>query len=114
MGHSPGDRTGIKNHAAFNKTVFYQLEPELLLPQAVTSYQEACLLYLQMLTPQDFSNRAMKLIFLDATFREQYVPIVIQHGTTRVFAFSSKPFLSNLKNDSRLVVQPIKIMIASE
>jgi hypothetical protein len=32
MGHSPGDRRGIKNHAAFNPEVFYKLSPDLLLP----------------------------------------------------------------------------------
>ncbi|MBN1867249.1 hypothetical protein JW916_08145 [Candidatus Sumerlaeota bacterium] len=32
MGHSPGNRHGIKNHAAFSLKVFYELTPELLLP----------------------------------------------------------------------------------
>ena len=32
MGHSAGDRKGIKNHAAFNKDVFYKLNPDMLLP----------------------------------------------------------------------------------
>ena len=29
MGHSPGMRIGIKNHAAFNKAVFYELQPDI-------------------------------------------------------------------------------------
>lgn len=32
MGHSPGDRKGVKNHAAFNRTVFYQLLPDVVEP----------------------------------------------------------------------------------
>lgn len=31
MGHSPGDRKGVKNHSAFNRDVFFQLSPDLLL-----------------------------------------------------------------------------------
>jgi len=31
MGHSPGDRKGVKNHSAFNRDVFFDLSPDLLL-----------------------------------------------------------------------------------
>jgi hypothetical protein len=32
MGHSPGDRKGMKNHAAFNKDVFFTLAPDVVWP----------------------------------------------------------------------------------
>jgi arabinofuranosyltransferase len=32
MAHSPGDRKGIKNHAAFSKDVFFQQKPEVVVP----------------------------------------------------------------------------------
>ena len=32
MGHSPGDRRGDKNHAAFDREVFFQLSPDLVDP----------------------------------------------------------------------------------
>ena len=35
MGHSSGDRIGIKNHAAFNKKVFYKLNPDVIFPDSV-------------------------------------------------------------------------------
>ena len=33
MGHSPGDRAGIQNHAAFNEDVFWSAPPDLMLPE---------------------------------------------------------------------------------
>lgn len=32
MGHSPGERIGIKNHAAFNRDVFFRQVPNVVLP----------------------------------------------------------------------------------
>jgi len=32
MGHESGDRYGFKNHAAFSKKVFYEQQPQILLP----------------------------------------------------------------------------------
>ena len=33
MGHSPGLREGTKNHAAFNKDIFFELQPDVLARQ---------------------------------------------------------------------------------
>lgn len=35
MGHSPGDRIGQKNHAAFSEAVFWTLRPDLVSPRFV-------------------------------------------------------------------------------
>lgn len=35
MAHNPGDRRGIKNHAAFDIPTFYQLQPDILWPLTV-------------------------------------------------------------------------------
>ena len=37
MGHSPGDRRGNKNHAAFNSSVFFELSPDLVDPRFVAN-----------------------------------------------------------------------------
>jgi arabinofuranosyltransferase len=37
MAHEPGSRVGIKNHAAFNKNVFWRLQPDIMLPQTELS-----------------------------------------------------------------------------
>lgn len=36
MGHSPGDRHGTKNHAAFSDQVFWQLKPDIVLPRTIS------------------------------------------------------------------------------
>jgi hypothetical protein len=44
MGHSPGDRKGVKNHSAFNRDVFFDLSPDLLLIEAsFTSWYQSVL-----------------------------------------------------------------------
>lgn len=35
MAHSPGERIGVKNHAAFNKDVFYKHLPDVLVPREI-------------------------------------------------------------------------------
>lgn len=35
MAHHPGDRKGIKNHAAFSKEVFYRQRPDVMIPIAM-------------------------------------------------------------------------------
>ncbi len=32
MAHAPGDRRGFKNHAAFNRDVFFAIAPDLVIP----------------------------------------------------------------------------------
>lgn len=41
VAHTPGDRYGLKNHAAFNEDVFFELRPDLFLP-TVGSQEEIC------------------------------------------------------------------------
>jgi hypothetical protein len=36
MGHSPGDRHGIKSHAAFSAQVFWQFKPDIVLPRTIS------------------------------------------------------------------------------
>ena len=36
MAHNSGSRIGTKNHAAFEKATFYQLQPDILMPDMIT------------------------------------------------------------------------------
>jgi hypothetical protein len=36
MGHSPGNRVGAKNHAAFSVPVFWELQPDLVNPRTIS------------------------------------------------------------------------------
>jgi hypothetical protein len=102
MGHSTGKRTGIKNHAAFNKGVFYQLHPDLLLPRRLARPGDAIVCYAEYLNTYNFENRAMKNIFNDTAFQRTYQPVLIQRNNLdyTFFAFANKQFINKMINDS--------------
>ena len=110
MGHSSGDRKGIKNHAAFNKDVFYKLRPDILLPESTDGFKEATIKYFNLLDVNNFDNQAMKNIFNDGEFRNLYSPVFIfdKKNKTGFFAFSDTKFISFLKDDLMLSIQKIK------
>jgi arabinofuranosyltransferase len=111
MGHSPGERMGIKNHAAFNKEIFYRLQPELLLPRTIEGEKEALLQYVDLLNLNNFENRAMKNIFNDTAFQNQYKPVLVTNKDTgkHIFSFSSAGMLNTMKADNRLTVKEITL-----
>jgi len=109
MGHSAGDRKGIKNHAAFDKDVFYKLKPDILLPESVDSLKEATIKYFNLLDKDNFDNQAMKNIFNDDTFQKLYSPVFItdKKKNTGYFAFAGVDFMKFLEDDAMLSVQRI-------
>ena len=109
MGHSSGDRIGIKNHAAFNKTVFYKLNPDVIFPDNVLSERNAYLNYTQLLNDENFLNRAMKNIFNDSYFQQKYYPVVITNVSTgkKIFVFSNTDFFRKLQTNNLLQVKKI-------
>ena len=102
MGHSKGQRVGIKNHAAFNKDVFYQLQPDLLLPRRLAKPEDAFVSYVEYQNPYNFENQAMKNIFNDSIFKQTYQPVLIQTNNIArpFFAFASSRFLNVQKDTS--------------
>jgi arabinofuranosyltransferase len=98
MGHSKGERIGIKNHAAFNKEVFYQLNPELLLPRPVVDSAEARSLYLGSLQATNFDNKALKNIFADAEFQQRFQPAYLERNGVRIFCFVNQSRLAYLQS----------------
>jgi hypothetical protein len=104
MGHSSGDRIGIKNHAAFNKDVFYQLNPDVILPETVSGEKDAYIKYVQLLDEENFSNKAMKNIFNDIKFQQNYYPVIISNTLNgdKLFMFSNKNFFQKLQGNKLL------------
>ncbi len=104
MGHSSGDRIGIKNHAAFNKLVFYKLNPDIILPEQVTSDKQAYIEYVQLLSEENFFNKAMKNIFNDLAFQQNYYPVTITNKLNRnkIFLFANKDFYQELQKNNLL------------
>ena len=111
MGHSPGDRKGIRDHAAFNKDVFYQEQPDLLMPTIVANRHEAANAYNGLLDPTNFENRAMKNIFSEPRFQTAYVGAIVSGKTSgkSIFMFCNTRWLPALSKDSSLtltIIQP--------
>lgn len=111
MGHSPGKRIGIKNHAAFNKDIFYQLQSDLILPKIVADKKTAISQYADFLNPFNFDNRAMKNIFNDDRFRQEYTCVMVTKRTDEknIFFFTNNRFLPALVTDSSLTVTRISL-----
>jgi hypothetical protein len=110
MGHSKGKRTGIKNHAAFSKEVFYRLQPDLLLPRRLAKPQDASISYVEYLNTFNFENQALKNIFNDSVFQQSYYPVLIQKNNMArtFFAFASMQFLDKTTKDSSVKLTVIR------
>jgi hypothetical protein len=100
MGHSKGDRHGIKNHAAFNKDVFYQLNPDILLPAVVQDETDAREHLDELQEESSFVNQAMKNILSDSLFTSRYHPAMLQKDSTKIFAFVNNRFENRLAGDT--------------
>jgi len=109
MGHSPGDRKGIKNHAAFNKEVFYKLKPDMILAASCDDLKTATRVYFSMLDKNNFDNQAMKDIFNDEEFQKSYSPVFItdKKNNTSYSVFAGVDFIKFLENNRMLSVQRI-------
>ena len=109
MGHSPGDRKGIKNHAAFNKEVFYKLKPDMILAASCDDLKTATRSYFSMLDKNNFDNQAMKDIFNDEEFQKSYSPVFItdKKNNTSYSVFAGVDFIKFLENNRMLSVQRI-------
>jgi arabinofuranosyltransferase len=86
MAHAPGEKKGLKNHAAFNKAVFFQQMPELFF----VSFSESQ--YIQ--DPMSWGAIAMKGLFFERQFQELYSPVVIRSP-------HQVPLFAYIRNDYR-------------
>ncbi|MFL5809865.1 MAG: hypothetical protein ACJ749_10115, partial [Flavisolibacter sp.] len=109
MGHNKGDRTGIKNHAAFNKEVFYKMQPELLLAKILANEQEANVTYTDLADENNFENRALKHIINDSAFKKLYEPVMLRKKPgPPIFAFAKQSFLNKVEGDTSVTLVKIR------
>ncbi|MDD2236907.1 MAG: hypothetical protein PHG65_06845 [Kiritimatiellae bacterium] len=113
MGHAPGERKGIKNHAAFNKEVFYQLQPELLPLLPVTPEVIGASLtwehpQVQRCVQHRWLRQPLHDIFLDPEFQEAYALVYLSRNnepeTPGVLAFAKQTFIHRLKECASLSI----------
>lgn len=105
MAHSPGDRKGVKNHAAFNKTVFYEFMPTIAAPKIIDintwRFDKAALF-------NSFENKVLRGLYLESKFQQNYTYAGIRlkksHLNEALVGWFSKEFFHSLEKNDELVV----------
>ena len=70
MAHNPGPRRGMKNHAAFDRSVFFKLQPDIVVHCDVPKPGKS--------DTEGFNTNFLRGIFNDQEFRRKYTPITIE------------------------------------
>lgn len=98
MAHSTEIRKGLKNHASFNKMVFYKQSPDFILAGFDTD-SSSLNKYIDFNNNYELNNIVLKGILNDAGFREKYEPALIGNGKEFLFAYYRKDYIQTLKNE---------------
>ena len=74
MGHSQGNREGMKGHSAFSPDVFFKLSPDLLWAGvwSLRCQSDLQTLYQEKIQPGSWLNRTLKGLPAEDLFKEQY------------------------------------------
>lgn len=103
MAHADNIKTGVRNHASFDKKAFWQLRPDVLgtgFGGEIISDTSSFVLYENMpgFRNDNFMYLAYKKIYDDNDFRDAYVPALVQHKDKDFFVFGyyARPFLESL------------------
>jgi hypothetical protein len=80
MAHAPGSRTGVKNHSAFNREIFYQWQPDIL----TCGDSEV------------FDAKVLKGLHSEEQFIGQYAKGTLHRHGCAVTAYFSRRFLATL------------------
>lgn len=103
MAHALGDRTGLKNHAAFNADVFFSQWPEIVLPMLVSRNSVAG----DVKDRLAWDNAVLKGLLADARFSGGYELVTISDGRITILTFVRDTTLFRLKNLG-LEIKPAK------
>ena len=114
MGHAPGERKGIKNHAAFNKDVFYLLQPDvmplaLLRPDEISTPLTLDHPQVQRCIQHKWARLPLKDLFTDEAFHQAYTLVYLARANSPdgpgLLAFASNSYLTALRqNSGRLLI----------
>jgi hypothetical protein len=80
MAHATGSRTGVKNHSAFNREVFYRWHPDILLCG----------------DSAEFDSKVLKGLHREKEFDRRYAKGTLHRQDAAVTAYFSRRFLSTL------------------
>jgi hypothetical protein len=107
MAHNGGKRVGRKNHAAFEKSTFYQLQPDMVSTEIVSKNEWH---YEAVVLRKSWDNTvALKGLYDDAAFQELYVYAKIDREGTgsnmSLVGWFRKDFLSELAGSGYFVIE---------
>jgi arabinofuranosyltransferase len=107
MAHNGGGRLGIKNHAAFEKATFYQLQPDIVQPQIVSNEDWQ---YEMIDLKESWGNiEPLKGLYNDSAFLESYVYAKIGKKETEtgeaLVGWVKKNFLNDLDASDYFVIE---------
>jgi hypothetical protein len=82
MAHATSLKIGIKNHAAFDKDVFFEQHPDVFhgyakISSFVSDFEQDSLLENTPAFEEAFVSRMYKQVFRDARFLSQYKPVIV-------------------------------------
>lgn len=110
MAHALEVKTGIKNHAAFDKKVFFQMKPDVFhgyfkTSSFVNTPDDSSLLENEPGFEQAYVSRMYKQLFTDPHFIATYKPVIIGDGGPYLKTYAHVEFIERLKNKGYKVVE---------
>lgn len=112
MGHAPGERKGIKNHAAFNKDIFYRLRPDIMPLEPATPEEIGEQLtwnhpQVQRCVQHRWARLPLKDLFMDDAFHNAYTLVYLSRRDAPstapgLLAFAENRFLDTLYTNKQL------------
>jgi hypothetical protein len=105
MAHNGGKRVGRKNHAAFEKSTFYQLQPDVVSAEMVSISEWH---YEAVVLRKSWDNMvALKGLYNDVAFQESYVYAKIdrQGSNKSLVGWFQKDFLNELDASGYFVIE---------
>lgn len=110
MAHADKIKKGPKAHQSFNKKVFYELKPDVLMPTAEHSNVPVSLVSVNAYycDPGSWDNLIYKNIFNDPEFRQQYTLALARNAAQPdyvCYGFFNKDYLKKLSQNPNFKIQ---------
>jgi hypothetical protein len=112
MAHADAVKRAPLGHAAFNKGVFYELSPDILMPTAIPADRPAALdsVKAYYCDPFSWDNVIFKNIFNDERFKNSYSLATVMNkkeSRYKCYGFYSKSFISSLRNNPSFKIEEV-------
>jgi hypothetical protein len=109
MAHAPGDRKGLKNHAAFNADVFFSQQPAILLPTLISEEDDLEVIQERL----SWDNAVLKGLLADPRFAADYSLVTVSEGEMAILAFVDDAAATQFSAQG-LEVDPFEIALFPE